>query len=56
MLSSIIPHVSGRSALPVIDDAVKLKQELDLMDSLLDMVGLIFHSLSASRYELAEIN
>ncbi|KAJ7343833.1 PARP-domain-containing protein [Mycena albidolilacea] len=34
---SIIPHVSGRSALPVINDAAKLKQELDLMDSLLDM-------------------
>ncbi|KAF8174472.1 PARP-domain-containing protein [Mycena galopus ATCC 62051] len=34
---SIIPHVSGRAALPVINDATMLKRELDLMDSLLDM-------------------
>ncbi|KAF7360059.1 PARP-domain-containing protein [Mycena venus] len=34
---SIIPHVSGRVPLPVINDPAILKQELDLMDSLLDM-------------------
>ncbi|KAJ6541171.1 PARP-domain-containing protein [Mycena vulgaris] len=34
---SIIPHVSGRFAPRVIDDSVKLKEELDLMDALVDM-------------------
>ncbi|KAJ7763009.1 PARP-domain-containing protein [Mycena metata] len=34
---SIIPHVSGRGPLRVIDNAAYLMEELELMDSLLDM-------------------